>query len=148
MKKSQSKKGFTLIEVLIVVGIIGILSSVILVGLNSSRSRARDTRRVTDLRQTQQALELFYTKTGCYPNAGSWDALETDLVSEDIGVRQIARDPGELSYEYGASGSCPQDYILKAELENENASIQADSIVDNIGGVGCGANEQAFCVAP
>ncbi|MEZ4156829.1 MAG: type II secretion system protein [Candidatus Paceibacterota bacterium] len=43
MKQLQSKKGFTLIEVLIVVGIIGILSSVILVGLNSSRSRARDT---------------------------------------------------------------------------------------------------------
>jgi prepilin-type N-terminal cleavage/methylation domain-containing protein len=55
----MNKKGFTLIEVLTVVAIIGLLASIVLVGLGSFRTRGRDTRRIADLRSTQNALELY-----------------------------------------------------------------------------------------
>ena len=63
--------GFTLIELLVVVAIIGLLSSVVLTSLNSAKAKSRDTRRMTDLRQVQTALELYYSTNGSYPSTGS-----------------------------------------------------------------------------
>jgi type II secretion system protein G len=63
----NKQKGFTLIELLVVVAIIGILSSVVLTSLNSARSRARDAKRISDLRSIQTALQLYYTTNGSYP---------------------------------------------------------------------------------
>ncbi len=149
----KTSKGFTLIEILIVVGIIGLLASVILVGLNSSRSRARDARRISDLRQTQQGLELYYTKNQEYPPSGSWTNLSSELTTSNIGIRKVATDPlngsgGHSEYEYGASSN-GQDYILKASLEDDGATLVKDSIIGvTIGGVNCAGSEQAFCVTP
>ena len=56
----RSQKGFTLIELLVVIAIIGLLSSVVLASLNSARKKGRDARRLTDLKQLQLALELYY----------------------------------------------------------------------------------------
>ncbi len=69
------KKGFTLIELLMVIAIIGILLSIILVNLQSVRKTARDDARITDLKQVQQALELFKSKCGFYP--GRYDPLSS-----------------------------------------------------------------------
>ncbi|MDD3156307.1 MAG: prepilin-type N-terminal cleavage/methylation domain-containing protein [Candidatus Pacebacteria bacterium] len=65
---NKFKKAYTLIEMLMVVAIIGVLASSILIGLGSTRSKARDTRRLTDLKSTQTALELYYSKYGVYPS--------------------------------------------------------------------------------
>ncbi|PIQ73912.1 MAG: hypothetical protein COV85_04950, partial [Candidatus Portnoybacteria bacterium CG11_big_fil_rev_8_21_14_0_20_44_10] len=59
-----SSKGFTLIELLVVIAIIGILATIVLVSLNSARSKARDTQRVADLRQIQTAMEMYYDSHG------------------------------------------------------------------------------------
>lgn len=69
--KIDSKKGFTLIELLVVIAIIGILASVVLASLNSARGKARDAKRMADLKQIQIALELFRSDNGAYPNTGS-----------------------------------------------------------------------------
>ena len=55
-QKFTGKKGFTLIELLVVIAVIGILASVILVGVASFRGKGRDARRVSDVRQLQNAL--------------------------------------------------------------------------------------------
>ena len=63
----QEKKAFTLIELLVVIAIIGLLSTLSILALNQARARARDTKRISDVRQIQTALELYYNEVGNYP---------------------------------------------------------------------------------
>ena len=64
----NNKSGFTLIELLVVIAIIGLLSTLSLLALNQARARARDTKRISDVRQMQTALEMLYNDTGDYPD--------------------------------------------------------------------------------
>ena len=69
------KKGFTLIEVLLVIAIIGILASVILVSFGASvRKKGRDVQRISFLKQLDSGLELYYAHYGHYPPAGGSDS--------------------------------------------------------------------------
>ncbi|HVY72504.1 MAG TPA: type II secretion system protein [Candidatus Paceibacterota bacterium] len=62
-------RGFTLIELLVVIAIIGVLASVVLVSLNSARSKARDAARLAQIREIANALELYASDhNGQYPN--------------------------------------------------------------------------------
>jgi prepilin-type N-terminal cleavage/methylation domain-containing protein len=67
MKKVNAKGGFTLIELLVVIAIIGILSSIVLVSLNSARKKGTDTRVISDVQETRTALESGYNGAG-YPD--------------------------------------------------------------------------------
>lgn len=66
----MNKKGFTLIELLVVIAIIGLLSTLAVVALGSARVKARDSKRLSDLKQIQTALELYYTDQNAYPSGG------------------------------------------------------------------------------
>ena len=70
------KRGFTIAELLIVIGIIAVLLVFLLGSLTTVKQGARDDQRVADLHQVQQALQLFYLKCGFYP--GHYDPLSTD----------------------------------------------------------------------
>ena len=73
MKKTY-EKAFTLIELLVVIAIIGILATVVLVNLSSTRGRARDARRKSDLSNIRLALEMYYDSqsTPGYPAETGW----------------------------------------------------------------------------
>ncbi len=72
--------GFTLIELLVVIAIIGLLSTLSIVALNTARAKARDTRRQTDVREIQVALEMYYSDLNQYPPSGTL-AASTSLSS-------------------------------------------------------------------
>lgn len=133
-------KGFTLIEILIVVAIIAILSSVVLVGLGPTQRAGRDARRVSDLKQTQTGLELYYNKCGYYPgdaeasnpcsatpaDANTWSSMTTALTGSNIGVKNVPQDPTSgHTYYYGTNvitGATTgvSSYVIAATLEDVN----------------------------
>jgi len=133
MFNNSDKKGFTLIEILIVVAIIALLSSVILVGLGTFRAKGRDSRRMADLREVQNGLELYFIKNGWYPNASDWNGVTTALTGAGIGVSVIPRDLSSgWSYGYCVFNN-GLNYVIAAYLED--ASNPALSQYD--GAFGC-----------
>jgi len=65
----KKQRGFTLIELLVVIAIIGLLSTLAVVALNNARLKSRDAKRVSDIKQIQTALELYYNDANAYPAA-------------------------------------------------------------------------------
>jgi len=76
----QHKKGFTLIELLVVIAIIGLLSTLAVIALNNARQKSRDAKRVSDVKQLQSALELYYNDASGYPPTAT---IEGDCLSYD-----------------------------------------------------------------
>ena len=89
----MNKKGFTLIELLVVIAIIGLLSTLAVVALGSAREKARDSKRVSDLKQIQTALELYF------PDAGNTYPPGAALVLGTVNTAECLDDEG-----FGAAG--------------------------------------------
>lgn len=64
---NKNSRGFTLIELIVVITIIGILSSIVGISINGVQQKARDKRRKDDVAQIQNALVLYKVKNGKYP---------------------------------------------------------------------------------
>ena len=142
LMNTKNKSGFTLIEVLIVVSIIGLLSSVVLIGLGGFRTKGADTRRIADLHQAQTALELYYSKNSLYPPSSTWAVLEDTLVGAAIGVKNLSNDPTSgATYLYGSSG---QGYTLGAKLKGADPALDND--VDG-GSDSINCNDPTYCVS-
>ena len=71
----RKQRGFTLIELLVVIAIIGLLSTLAVVALNNARQKARDAVRISDVKQVQTALELYYNDQGIYPVVAGGEPL-------------------------------------------------------------------------
>lgn len=109
------KKGFTLVELLVVIAIVGIVSTVVIGGTGESRARARarDNRRISDIKTIQLGLALYYDVNKSYPVGTDVSILNTKLVLDKY-LPEIPNDPTLGTYEY--IGSLTQ-YCLGAKLE-------------------------------
>ena len=135
MKFKNSGKGFTLVELMVVIGIIGILSGIIVTNLTSSKSKSRDARRVSDVNQIQLALEQYFDRCGQYPIPTGTSNAQISLTAQNgcpSGITfgsYISVIPGDpvsaAQYGYIAnSATFPTDYILHATLESSNNAQQ------------------------
>ncbi|MEK7084908.1 MAG: prepilin-type N-terminal cleavage/methylation domain-containing protein [Patescibacteria group bacterium] len=160
-KKGFTPRGFTLIELLVVIAIIGILASVVLASLNSARQKARDARRIADIKQLQLALELYFNDNATYVRDG-YSALAAALIPNQIPV--IPQDPlgATRTYVYqgvdtgGATCSGTEicsSYVLRAHLEENNPVLTGDIDGTIAATVDCGASPEAtpnwfYCARP
>src|SRR3989344_1689786 len=145
MYKKDGQKGFTLIELLVVIAIIGLLSSVVLASLNGARKKARDARRLSDIKSLQSALELYYDS-----NSNAYPATLAALVTGGQ-ISVVPTDPSggtaALGYVQGAGG---QSYGLAAIMENAGQTsgngLNADydgALVITVNGVASNCNVNA-----
>jgi prepilin-type N-terminal cleavage/methylation domain-containing protein len=67
LKNIKNSKGFTIVELLIVIVVIGILAALVLNSFRGVQERARDTERRTDINAQSTQLEVYYTDNGGYP---------------------------------------------------------------------------------
>lgn len=80
MKNNRS--GFTLVELLVVISIIGLLAAIAAFSIPYTRARARDTKRVSDIDQLMKALDLYVGQNGAYPIATTPVCLDgSDIVT-------------------------------------------------------------------
>ncbi len=124
------QKGFTIIELLIVIVIIGLLALLVLNNVGGATADARDAQRKDDVAKLATQLEIYQTKQGNYPTGAELVGTAfTDVVSIDAGVLldpndvQVGTAGSEYAYTPGPAGcdntatDC-ESYTLTATLEN------------------------------
>jgi len=129
------KKGFTLVELLVVIAIIALLSTLSVVALNSARAKARDARRLSDIKQIRTALDMYYDSSSSYPTTcaglGSstgclcltsigWVSSSVSDCTGTIFMQKVPKDPGSYSYNYAVGGN-GATYTITYTLENGGA---------------------------
>lgn len=138
--KNKIKKGFSLVELLVVITIIAILSVVAYTAVGGQTIKARNSKRQQDLSSIQAALELYAIENNnIYPDElddGNTSQPEKDLVPKYM--PKMAVDPAtKQKYSYGLDGN-KRTYQLATVLEDETGTHKAYVIgngTDLIGGV-------------
>lgn len=83
----SKNSGFTIVELLIVIVVIGILAAITIIGYTGLTARANDSQRLSDITALSKALELYYNTEGQYP-PGSW--AHSDTASWDTLLSHLA----------------------------------------------------------
>jgi len=118
----RNKKGFTLIELLVVIAIIGLLSTLAVVSLNNARGKARDARRVSDVKAIQTAFELYKNDNNDTLEgiAGvlNWAAIGTELTNYlPAGLPTDPANSADWFYTICVDASMG-NFVVGATLEN------------------------------
>jgi prepilin-type N-terminal cleavage/methylation domain-containing protein len=123
------KKGFTLIEMAVVLLLIGILAGIVLRNIGGQSIQARDQRRVADLRNTVTYLAQYMAKYNKFPDVSNWSDLSKVLKGAGIITTDLPKPPSG-DYEYFPCSdvnnlSEPNHFILRAQLEQTASSAPA-----------------------
>jgi len=114
----RKPKGFTLLEVIVVIVVVGILSLILIPSLISGPVKARDSQRKADLRTLKTKLEDYYQDTGAYPASLSELMQGNPPYIKSVPVDPKTKKP--YTYNPAPSGGPFTSYTLTAILENKN----------------------------
>ena len=146
----KTLKGFTLVELLVVISIIGVLSVIGLNSFGSARVKARDSSRKSDLAAVAKALELYYNDQGEYPDDNSgkimgcgvgaieectWGTSEfSNTTTGEVYMVELPADSNstyEYFYESFTVSGLNTSYQLYARLENDRDIAVSKDVDDN-----------------
>ena len=96
-KKLKNRKGFTLIELIVVIAILGILAAVLVPQFGGFTDKARSAQGMTDAQAITTAIEAFNVENGAYPTATNEAAIET-LAGIEAGSLTLSDDDGYFKY--------------------------------------------------
>src|SRR5690349_10510829 len=138
MRSLKAQKGFTIVELLIVIVVIGILATLVIVTFTGIQQKARNTKRTTDINAIDSHVEAYFAQNGYYPtlahlNDATWrgtnmKGLDPDALKDPKGTAQtLAAAPAASTYSYevtdDSDASCATDettctkFTLTATLE-------------------------------
>ena len=152
----QKNKGFTLLELLVVIAIIALIATIGFVALENARRQARDAVRVADFQQIRKALQLYYDENGQYPaplngvpwfdtsftNSSDWipgiGAYMANLPVDPVNKGEAASSGvghapwfigDNYTYQYSSfdRGNGYQEYNLIGQLEDPNHELRCEN---------------------
>jgi prepilin-type N-terminal cleavage/methylation domain-containing protein len=133
----MKKKGFTLIELLVVIAIIGILATVSVIALQASRARARDAKRLADIKQLQSALALYQHDAETYPATAS---VTPGAILSYNGTIFMAVIPTPPLPDDGCSGSDEYTYTMQTISGDQTSYTLKYCLGSETAGVAKGLN--------
>lgn len=130
----NNRQGFTLIEMLVVVAIIGLLSSVVVVGLSGARQKARDAKRLADVQQIMNSAEVQFTNMG-YPGSPGNSA-----------TIKMPKGPQNEDYFYSGGTTSSAAMACMETLENGSEAVLSGACASAFAGTVCPAGRpNYFC---
>jgi prepilin-type N-terminal cleavage/methylation domain-containing protein len=113
----KRNEGFTIVELLIVIVVIGILALLVITTYSGIQQKARNSKRQTDIQSLQTQMEAFYSQNGYYPSLGDMNSSSwrgTNMKSLDEGAltdpsnpnsSTLVASPAAKSYAYAVTDS-------------------------------------------
>jgi prepilin-type N-terminal cleavage/methylation domain-containing protein len=140
--RTEPQTGYTVIELIVVIVVVGILSSLMFGAFQGSQGRARDVDRVTDIDNLHSKLEAYYSDNGGYPNtftASTFPGISPDALKDYQDVSIVIASPASdqaaalassnptasanykyIPYPTGCTAITCTGYILKTYIEQPN----------------------------
>lgn len=141
-KENIIRPGFTLIQMIIAVAIVGVIGVLVLISMQDTRAKSRDTKRVKDAQNITLALQLYKNNTGEYPQTltpGQPLEFNNTIYMEKVPTNPTPRADGDCldkDYSYASDGNnYVLSFCLSADQENFSAGV---NLCDN---GECGAGE-------
>jgi general secretion pathway protein G len=136
-RQSKIRNGFTLIELMIVVVILGLLATTVMPKILSKPDQARQAKAAVDIRAIQSALAMFKTDTGRFPTTG--EGLQALVANpglkgydSDGYLERVPKDPWGNPYIYISPGLHSKDYDLESlGKDGEDGGADKDADIES-----------------